>query len=214
VAQAYFIHSDHLNTPRTITDTSGAVVWQWDNSDPFGNNSPNENPTGQGAFNFNLRFAGQYFDRETNTHYNINRDYDPATGRYIESDPIGLLGGINTYTYVKGNPISHVDPTGENIFMEIIVIGGLIIGGYQACTTGYEWYKDWTSAQKSVDDVIEKTKVSQEEMKKCVSTGACGNVNKAMSEADEAKGKNLDAARQLGKDATNAIPDVVGKAMK
>jgi RHS repeat-associated protein len=112
VAQAYFIHSDHLNTPRTITDTSGAVVWQWDNSDPFGNNSPNENPTGQGAFNFNLRFAGQYFDRETNTHYNYFRDYDPATGRYIESDPIGLRGGINTYTYVGGNPLSRTDPFG------------------------------------------------------------------------------------------------------
>jgi RHS repeat-associated protein len=112
VAQAYFIHSDHLNTPRTITDTSGAVVWQWDNSDPFGNNSPNENPTGAGAFNFNLRFAGQYFDRETNTHQNINRDYDPSIGRYVQSDPIGLRGGINTYTYVRGNPLSRIDPYG------------------------------------------------------------------------------------------------------
>jgi RHS repeat-associated protein len=112
VAQVYYIHTDHLNTPRTITDTSGAVVWQWDNSDPFGNNMPNENPSGAGAFTFPLRFAGQYFDRETNTHYNINRDYDPATGRYVESDPIGLLGGINTYTYVGGNPLSRKDPRG------------------------------------------------------------------------------------------------------
>jgi RHS repeat-associated protein len=112
VAQAYFIHSDHLNTPRTITDTSGAVVWQWDNSDPFGNNAANENPGGAGRFNFPLRFPGQYFDKETNTHYNINRDYDPSIGRYIESDPIGLEGGINTFGYVEGNSLSYIDPLG------------------------------------------------------------------------------------------------------
>jgi RHS repeat-associated protein len=87
-------------------------VWRWDNTDPFGANIPNENPNGAGQFSFNLRFLGQYFDRETNTHYNINRDYDPATGRYVKSDPIGLRGGINTYTYVNGNPLSKVDPLG------------------------------------------------------------------------------------------------------
>ena len=112
IAQAYYIHPDHLDTPRQITDSSGNVVWQWDNVDPFGNNMANENPAGAGTFNFNLRFPGQYFDRETNTHQNINRDYDPSIGRYIESDPIGLWAGINTYTYVGGNPISRKDPKG------------------------------------------------------------------------------------------------------
>ncbi|MDD4930275.1 MAG: hypothetical protein PHP85_13495 [Gallionella sp.] len=127
--QPYYIHSDHLDTPRMITDTAGAVVWQWDNVDPFGNNMADENPTGAGAFSFNLRFPGQYFDKETNTHYNINRDYDPATGRYIQSDPIGLAGGINTYGYVNSNPLSYADPLGLEAEMCYRPIQGYIIPG-------------------------------------------------------------------------------------
>ncbi len=91
---------------------SGRVEWQWDNSDPFGNNPPNANPNGAGQFSLPLRFPGQYADKETNLYYNINRDYDPNIGRYIESDPVGLSGGINTYTYVGGNPPSRIDPLG------------------------------------------------------------------------------------------------------
>ena len=113
IAQAYYIHADHLDTPRVITDTSGNVVWQWDNTDPFGNNVPNENPSGVGRFEFNKRFAGQYFDKETGLHYNFYRDgYNPEIGAYTQSDPIGLEGGINTYAYVGGNPLSYTDPTG------------------------------------------------------------------------------------------------------
>jgi RHS repeat-associated protein len=55
---------------------------------------------------------GQYFDQETGLHYNYFRDYDPRTGRYVEADPIGLAGGMNLYTYVKGNPINLIDPNG------------------------------------------------------------------------------------------------------
>ena len=109
----YFIHPDHLGTPRLITDSQQNTVWRWDNQEPFGNNPPNEDPNNSGtSFVFNPRFPGQYFDRETNLNYNYYRDYDPGMGRYIQSDPIGLSGGINTYTYVGGNPVSYIDPLG------------------------------------------------------------------------------------------------------
>jgi RHS repeat-associated protein len=62
----------------------------------------------------NLRFAGQYYDKETNLHYNYFRDYDPSIGRYVSSDPIGLAGGINTYLYAEANPLSYTDPLGLN----------------------------------------------------------------------------------------------------
>jgi len=65
-----------------------------------------------GSATINLRFPGQYFDQETGLHYNYFRDYDPQTGRYVESDPIGLDGGLNTYGYVEGNPLSYFDAYG------------------------------------------------------------------------------------------------------
>ncbi len=109
-AQIYFIHADHLGTPRVITKASdNAKVWAWSNDDAFGNNAPDENPSGLGAFAFNLRFPGQYYDVETGTHYNYFRDYDPSTGRYVQSDPIGLRGGLTTFGYVSSSPLSRTD---------------------------------------------------------------------------------------------------------
>jgi RHS repeat-associated protein len=107
----FYIDSDHLNTPRTITNQAKQKRWEW-NSDPFGTILANENPAALGVFTFNLRFAGQYFDKETGLHYNYFRDYNPSIGRYIQSDPIGLIGGLNTYAYVEGNPATASDPLG------------------------------------------------------------------------------------------------------
>ena len=108
----YYVHADHLNTPRVVTTQAQQAVWRWENQEPFGKSLPEENPSGLGAFEFNLRFPGQYFDRETNTAYNYFRDYDPQTGRYVQSDPIGLSGGPNTYLYVLANPLALSDRKG------------------------------------------------------------------------------------------------------
>lgn len=106
----FYLHSDHLNTPRLATNQAQQNVWQWQ-SDAFG--------VGQasGSLTLNLRFPGQYYDLESGLHYNYFRDYDPETGRYVESDPIGLEGGLNTYGYVAGNPLVRFDPTGEAILL-------------------------------------------------------------------------------------------------
>ncbi|GAB3254574.1 RHS repeat domain-containing protein [Chitinimonas naiadis] len=107
-----YIHSDHLGTPRLLTNASQKAVWAWQ-GEPFGADQANEDPESTGTkYSFNLRFPGQYYDVETGNHYNLNRDYDPKVGRYVQSDPIGLAGGINTYAYVRGNPVSRIDPKG------------------------------------------------------------------------------------------------------
>ena len=102
-----YLHSDHLATPRKATNEAGDVVWKWD-SEAFGNKLPESSGT-----TVNLRFPGQHFDLETGLNYNYYRYYDPNTGRYITSDPIGLNGGLNTYGYVEGNPLNKVDPLGQ-----------------------------------------------------------------------------------------------------
>ena len=125
VAQVYYIHTDQLNTPRLITNAANAKVWEWGNDDPFANNPVNDDPNATGNhFTYNPRLPGQYFDSETNTNYNYYQDYDPATGRYIESDPIGLEGGINTYGYVNASPIRFYDPLGLLVATATGGVGG------------------------------------------------------------------------------------------
>ncbi len=103
----YYVHNDHLNTPQVITNQNQHVVWMGD-YEPFGKLAANQ----ANSIDIFSRFPGQYVDPETGLYYNYFRDYDPSIGRYIESDPIGLEGGINSYAYVEGNPLSNIDPFG------------------------------------------------------------------------------------------------------
>jgi RHS repeat-associated protein len=117
----YYVHTDHLNTPRQVTrPADNAQVWTWF-SDPFGTDAANSNPAGVGGFAYNLRFPGQIFKGPAGLHYNANRWYDPAAGGYTQSDPAGLVAGVNTYAYVGRNPISDVDPQGlsANIIQQL-----------------------------------------------------------------------------------------------
>jgi len=122
--KTYKVFADHLDTSRRVADSVNNIVWTWESS-PFGETKAS------GILEFNLRFPGQYFDSETKTHYNINRDYNPVTGRYIQSDPIGLSGGYSTFGYVEGNPLLKIDNTGlAAVYIEYL--------GYQVYT-GYNW---------------------------------------------------------------------------
>ena len=129
-----YIHTDHLNTPRLATDLNQIITWRWE-STAFGNTLPQSS----GA-TINLRFPGQYADSESGLNYNFFRSYDPATGRYIKSDPIGLASGNNTYGYALQNPLRFFDPTGEiPLLLLIPIAGGVangIISGVQALSCG------------------------------------------------------------------------------
>lgn len=113
-----YVYSDHLSAPPALTRASdNQFVWRWDNADPFGLLQPDENPSGLGAQKYNMRFPGQVYDGETKNYYNYYRDYDPQTGRYIQSDPIGIAGGLNTYGYAGANPASFTDPMGLAVYI-------------------------------------------------------------------------------------------------
>ncbi|OAM52273.1 hypothetical protein A7981_01935 [Methylovorus sp. MM2] len=131
----YFVFADYLNTPRRIKNAANQTVWHWlpELSEAFGANLPNDNPSGLGTFTYNLRFPGQLYDSASGLIYNYYRDYNSRTGRYIESDPIGLAGGINTYAYVGGNPLSYVDPLGLDATVTAIPLPS---GGFYFSATG------------------------------------------------------------------------------
>jgi RHS repeat-associated protein len=161
----YYIHADHLNTPRVLVDKNNVMRWRW-MSEPFGTTPADTSPAGQTALTFNLRFPGQFYDAESGMMYNYQRDYIPGIGRYAQSDPIGLSGGINTYSYTGANPVSRVDPDG--LRWVCYVPGGCInqpdqfpvypdfppnVGPNQTpplvVPSPLDWLKDWMESRQS-----------------------------------------------------------------
>ncbi|WP_157496549.1 RHS repeat-associated core domain-containing protein [Hahella ganghwensis] len=123
--QVYYYQNDHLGTPQRMLTNSGAVVWEAEYA-AFGEASVFVDMVSN-----NLRFPGQYFDAESGLHHNYFRDYDPALGRYVQSDPIGLNGGYNLYGYSSQGPISNIDPLGlwsVSVDMYYYFGGGLTFG--------------------------------------------------------------------------------------
>ncbi len=114
----HYIEPDHLGTPRLVFNPMRNVpVWTWDiKGEAFGDSVPNQDPDSDSqAFVFDMRFPGQRYDAVSGLNYNYFRDYDPSSGRYVQSDPIGLAGGFSTYGYVGGNPLGLIDPLGLQV---------------------------------------------------------------------------------------------------
>ncbi|MBB5944496.1 RHS repeat-associated core domain-containing protein, partial [Xanthomonas sp. 3307] len=110
-----YVQPDHLGAPRAVIDSVRDVaIWAWDvKGEAFGTTPPNQDPDNDGtAFVFNLRFPGQRYDSATGLNQNYFRDYDAGTGRYAQSDLMGLQGSINTYAYANSQSIMLIDPFG------------------------------------------------------------------------------------------------------
>ncbi|HGB9583654.1 TPA: RHS repeat domain-containing protein, partial [Escherichia coli] len=102
-----YFHTDVNGAPEEMTDSDGKIVWET-GYQVWGNTIQEKD---HGRVEQNLRYQGQYLDRETGLHYNLHRYYDPDVGRFMVTDPIGLRGGLNLYQYAP-NPLSWIDPLG------------------------------------------------------------------------------------------------------
>ena len=110
-----YVEPDHLGSPRVVVDPiDDTVVWKWAmEGEAFGATAPDRDPDADSVgFKLDMRTPGQRYDSNTGLNYNYYRDYDASSGRYVQSDPIGLSGGMSTYVYVGGNPLNNVDPLG------------------------------------------------------------------------------------------------------
>jgi len=130
----YHYLNDYLGQPKALVNDQEQAVWEA-NYLPFGQAIVNPNSSVEN----NLRLLGQYYDEETELHYNYHRYYDPKVGRYIRPDPIGLVGGVNLYGFANNNPANYTDEQGL-----IWQAGGaLVAGGLLA----YAIYKVWKRAE-------------------------------------------------------------------
>ena len=103
----FWVHNDHLGTPQLMTADDQFIVWHQTYT-PFGDKWVHP----VGYVDIHVRMPGQFYDNVSQLNYNYFRDYNPLTGRFMQSDPIGIAGGINTYAYVSNNPVRRIDPFG------------------------------------------------------------------------------------------------------
>jgi RHS repeat-associated protein len=177
--ELFYVHADHLGTPNLVTDDNQDTVWEAQ-ALPFG-----AAQVVNDRIEMNVRYPGQYYDTETGLHYNVMRYYHPGLGRYLQSDPIGLDGGINTYGYAGQNPIMAYDPTGE--FFWFLLAGA----GTGTAITGAEIFI-WSllglgavyATAHDLSNVLERSESSEEDC-----DDECDKLNKEVQNAKNEVGK-------------------------
>jgi RHS repeat-associated protein len=139
--EVYAVHADQRHAPVAVSDAQGQVVWRaryeafgLARIEASGKSHPARTASWRllseahaanaaATFELNLRLPGQYWDAERGVHHNLQRDYDPQTGRFTTADPISMrpdldlgmadrLAGGNVYAYVSNNPLTQVDAQG------------------------------------------------------------------------------------------------------
>ena len=167
---AYY-HHDHLGTPHALARPNGAVAWAAQ-ARAFGTTSVTAS-----TMTSHLRFPGQYYEQEIGLHYNWNRYYEPGSGRYISSDPMGIDGGLNTYAYAHNNPLKNIDPKGlkteEQKRQKCIKRGmnkcnsnTLITGGFRGICKTFGGYCD-----DELERVVDRCKQNVVPLCNCIASG-------------------------------------------
>ncbi|MEH4999462.1 RHS repeat domain-containing protein, partial [Escherichia coli] len=150
-----YFHTDVNGAPEEMTDSDGKIVWET-GYQVWGNTIQEKD---HGGVEQNLRYQGQYLDRETGLHYNLHRYYDPDVGRFMVTDPIGLRGGLNLYQYAP-NPQGWIDPLGLSKTHTGYVYRALTKGQKKCALAGEKIPPKDSHASYSVQEHIENGKLS------------------------------------------------------
>ncbi|WP_370388589.1 RHS repeat-associated core domain-containing protein [Snodgrassella alvi] len=137
-AEINYLLTDYMGTPQLAVNSRGQQTWRGI-ADSFGNFKLD--PANQ--ITLNLRLPGQYYDAESGLHYNFARHYNPQTGRYIEADPLGVMGGMNLYNYADANPLTYLDPYGLYSWGNFIDDASNFSGGFGDAVSfgGTKWIR-------------------------------------------------------------------------
>lgn len=116
----YWVHADHIGRPQVVSNAAQQPVWR------ASNRAFERDVVLNQIGGYNLGYPGQYWDAESGLWHNGFRDYEPTLGRYLQSDPIGLMGGSSTYAYVLGNPVMAMDSLGlKTCLLTTVGLGGV-----------------------------------------------------------------------------------------